>query len=132
MGLYVDGFRRRRKWLSLRPMVATADDGEDPELSTADRIDLRAALATLAPQERASVVLRFYEDLTIADIADQMQLAPGTVKRYLSNAITKLQGRLGPVAAPEVDETIPITPRPLAGTGAPPVYPSGSPAGSRS
>jgi len=132
MGLYVDSFRRRRRWALLRRMVATVDDGEEPELSAADRIDLRATLATLAPQERACVVLRFYEDMTIADIADQMQLAPGTVKRYLSNAIHKLQARLGPVAIPEVDETTAVTPLPCAGTGAPPVHPSRSPSGSRS
>jgi RNA polymerase sigma factor (sigma-70 family) len=132
VGLYVDGFRRRRKWALLRPLVATADIGEEPELSTADRIDLRAALATLAPQERACVVLRFYEDMTIAEIAEQMRLAPGTVKRYLSNAIHKLQARLGPVAVPKEGETIAFAPLPLAGTGAPPVRSSGSPAGGRS
>jgi len=132
MGLYVDSFRRRRRWALLRRMVATVDDGEEPELSAADRIDLRATLATLAPQERACVVLRFYEDMTIADIADQMQLAPGTVKRYLSNAIRKLQVRLGPVAVPKERESIAFAPLPLAGTGAPPVRASGSPSGGRS
>lgn len=101
MALYVDGFRRRRRWAALRPMVAAADDdGAEPELATAARLDLRAALATLAPQERAAVVLRFYEDLTIIEVADRMQLAPGTVKRYLSNAMHKLEARLGPMPEP--------------------------------
>jgi len=132
MGLYVDSFRRRRRWALLRRMVATAEVGEESELSTADRMDLRTALATLAPQERACVVLRFYEDMTIAEIAEQMRLAPGTVKRYLSNAIRKLQVRLGPVAVPKEGESIAFAPLPLAGTGAPPVRSSGSPSGGRS
>jgi RNA polymerase sigma-70 factor (ECF subfamily) len=109
-GLYIDGFRRRKRWAVLRPMVASADDADELELATAARIDLRAALATLAPQERAVVVLRFYEDLTVAEVADRMQLAPGTVKRYLSNAMHKLESRLGPVALEPDDDDAAVLP----------------------
>lgn len=123
-GLYIDGFRRRRRWAALRPMVVRADDAEESELATAARIDLRAALATLAPQERAVVVLRFYEDLTVAEVADRMQLASGTVKRYLSNAMHKLESRLGPMPEVGEDETAVVPTfsavRPAAGLGAPP------------
>ncbi|HUX70873.1 MAG TPA: sigma-70 family RNA polymerase sigma factor [Cellulomonadaceae bacterium] len=132
IGVYVDGFRRRRRWMSVRHLVAVAEDGDGPDPTMADRIDLRAALTTLSPQERACVVLRYYEDLTIADVADQMHLAQGTVKRYLSNAVHKLQMRLGPINLPEVNETIAVAPLRPTGTRVPPVRPSGPSSGSRS
>jgi RNA polymerase sigma factor (sigma-70 family) len=58
-------------------------------------MDVRAALAALPPQERACVVLRFYDDLTVPQIAAQLKLAEGTVKRYLSDASGKLAQILG-------------------------------------
>ena len=96
--LYVDGYRRRRTWTGVRAVIAAGvPETTAHESGTADRIDLRAALRTLAPQERAVVVLRFYEDLTVPEIADRMHLATGTVKRYLSNALTKLETTMGPL-----------------------------------
>ena len=104
--LYVDGYRRRRHWASVLHLVATRDEHQGPELATADRVDLHAALATLSTQERASVVLRFFEDLTVPEIADQMGLAQGTVKRYLSNAVHKLEARLGPMPQLDADDGV--------------------------
>ncbi|QTE30941.1 sigma-70 family RNA polymerase sigma factor [Pengzhenrongella sicca] len=95
--LYVDGYRRRQRWASVRHLVAAGPQERSREMEFADRIDLRAALAGLSPQERACVVLRFYEDLRVADVAAQMHLAEGTVKRYLSNAVHKLETTLGPM-----------------------------------
>jgi len=80
-------------------------------------LDLRAALRDLAPQERAVVVLRFYEDLTVPDVADRMGLAEGTVKRYLSNALHRLGARLGPVDDDDAVGSLPVE-RPSGG-GAP-------------
>lgn len=54
-------------------------------------LDLQSALLTLAPRERACMVLRFMDDLTVGAVADTLGLAPGTVKRYLSDARTKLR-----------------------------------------
>jgi RNA polymerase sigma factor (sigma-70 family) len=95
--LYIDGYRRRRIWASVRHLFNDGESSGCQQASTADRIDLQAALATLAPQERATVVLRFYEDLTVPEIADQMQVSAGSIKRYLSNGIHKLEGILGPM-----------------------------------
>jgi DNA-directed RNA polymerase specialized sigma24 family protein len=35
-------------------------------------------------------VLRYYEDLKVNDIADCLELSPGTVKRYLSDGLAKM------------------------------------------
>ncbi len=54
-------------------------------------LDLQAALLALTPRERACIVLRFMDDLTVSVVADTLGLAPGTVKRYLSDAREKLR-----------------------------------------
>jgi RNA polymerase sigma factor (sigma-70 family) len=53
-------------------------------------LDVRRALRELAPRERVCVVMRFFDDLTVAQVAERLGLADGTVKRYLSNAAAKL------------------------------------------
>lgn len=105
---YVDSFRRRRGFDDRRHLVAVADDGHrTPDAAAA--LDVRAALRSLSPQERAAVVLRYYEDLTVPEIADRMNLAGGTVKRYLSNGLGKLAERLGPLTAEGID-SVPVSP----------------------
>ena len=42
------------------------------------------ALQTLAPRQRAALVLRYYEDLTEAQTAEAMGCAVGTVKSQVS------------------------------------------------
>ncbi len=56
------------------------------------------ALRGLPPQQRACVVLRFYEDLTVAEIAHHLAVSEGAVKRYLSLGVHRLEGLLGPIA----------------------------------
>ena len=84
------------------------------DVLTPDRdvvMDVRAALAALPPQERACVVLRFYDDLTVPQIAAQLRLAEGTVKRYLSDASGKLTQILGEdVDVPTGPTGVPVLP----------------------
>lgn len=58
--------------------------------ATESALDVRAALDKLAPRERACIVLRFYDDLTVPQIAERLGLAQGTVKRYLADASARL------------------------------------------
>lgn len=94
---YLDGFRRRRRWAAVRHLVGTEESRSGPEAAAVDRMDVAAALDGLAPRERACVVLRFYEDLTVPDIADVLALSQGTVKRYLSDGVRRLEVSLGPM-----------------------------------
>lgn len=98
--LHIDRMRRETHWRGLMPRLADRASAPSPEAAIADQDQMGRALVLLAPQERAVVVLRFYDDLKVTDIAAQMRLAEGTVKRYLSNALDKLAGVLG-----AIDET---------------------------
>lgn len=108
--VYVDGYRRRKTWDAVVHLVSDPDTSTDE--TAADRVDLRAALHALSPQERVCVVLRFYEDLTVPEIADRVGLAPGTVKRYLSNAMGRLQARLGPLPGFDEEGSVPVSAAP--------------------
>jgi RNA polymerase sigma-70 factor (sigma-E family) len=86
---------RKRGW---RPTerIETGSYDEDP---TARR-DMAATLARLAPRQRAVVVLRFYEDLSIAETAKALHCSEGTVKSQTSDALNKLRGLLGEAVIP--------------------------------
>ncbi|WP_230685051.1 sigma-70 family RNA polymerase sigma factor [Cellulomonas sp. JZ18] len=58
---------------------------------------MQQALATLPPRVRACMVLRHFDDLTVAQVAETLSLSVGAVKRYLSDGTRALEARLGPV-----------------------------------
>ena len=64
-------------------------------------LDVRRALQELAPRERACIVLRYFDDLTVPQIAASLGIAEGTVKRYLADASGKLAR---PLTVETIDE----------------------------
>jgi RNA polymerase sigma factor (sigma-70 family) len=56
--------------------------------------ELADALAKLPPRRRAAVVLRYYEHLTVAEIALLLGISEGTVKSSLHRALDQLKGML--------------------------------------
>lgn len=80
----IDLLRRRRP--SGEPDGEVADPAEGPERA-AERADrdrvLKMALATLEPDQRQIVVLRDYMDLSYKEIANVLDIAPGTVMSRL-------------------------------------------------
>jgi RNA polymerase sigma-70 factor (ECF subfamily) len=97
LNTYLDGFRRRRRWAAVRHLVADADSHPGPEAQATDRTDVQAALRTLSPRERACVVLRFYEDMTVPAISEHLAVSQGSVKRYLSDGVRRMESQLGPM-----------------------------------
>lgn len=55
------------------------------------RLSLRAALWQLDPEHRAVVFLRFYEDLTVEQIAQRIGIREGTVKSRLHYGLERLR-----------------------------------------
>ena len=90
----------RRKWHGERPTeVLPEHPGADAYDAVDDRQGLRRALALLPPRQRACVVLRFYEDLSEAQVADVLDCSVGTVKSSTSRALVRLRAELGEEAA---------------------------------
>ena len=59
-----------------------------------ERLDLMHALAGLSPKARAVVALRFLDDLSIAEVAQLLDLPEGTVKSQTARALERLQAVL--------------------------------------
>jgi RNA polymerase sigma-70 factor (sigma-E family) len=79
------------------PGAGDGPDGEDPahlDEQVAERLDLVAALDTLSPRHRAVLVLRFWEDLPVAAVAQVLDLPEGTVKSATSRALEALKVEL--------------------------------------
>jgi RNA polymerase sigma-70 factor (ECF subfamily) len=100
----LDELRRRRR----RP-EPTDDDGLQAAASSAmgrgddrgldsvgERADIDAALATLAPEFRAAVVLRDLVGLDYAEISDVLGVPVGTVKSRIARGRGALADRLSP------------------------------------
>ncbi len=88
---------RRRRWREQAtdavPDTAAADERLD------DRVTLHAALAQLAPRQRAVLVLRYYEDLTEAETAKALDVTVGTVKSQARDGLARLRALLPEEAA---------------------------------
>jgi RNA polymerase sigma-70 factor (sigma-E family) len=94
VNLYVDETRRHSRWGRIRPLLATSGVAADPADQVASRDAMLTALSGLPPRQRACVVLRYYEDQPVAEIAKALGIAEGTAKRYLSEALPQLAARL--------------------------------------
>jgi RNA polymerase sigma-70 factor (sigma-E family) len=84
----------RRRWAVRNVLPAEELVGEpvgDHATSIAEHDDVWQRLATLPRQQRAVLVLRFYERLTDPEIADVLGCSPGTVRGYASRAIAALR-----------------------------------------
>jgi RNA polymerase sigma-70 factor (sigma-E family) len=90
----VNGWRTRMRRLRTRarrlPLLPTADNG-GVDLDAAQ--DLWTLVLTLPPRQRATVVLRYYEDLSEQATAEVLGCSVGTVKSQLSRAIEHLRRR---------------------------------------
>jgi len=90
LNTYLDSGRRTSRWRKIAHLEATPEIDDAPDGEVQSRVDLQGELMKLRPRERACVVLRYYEDLKVDDIAQWLSISPGAVKRYLSDALARL------------------------------------------
>ncbi len=102
VNLFIDGTRSstRRRRAYVRSVAPESAPG--PEASIGLVTDVEKALAELSPRERACIVLRYFDDLTVTQVARQLGIADGTAKRYLSDASARLAATLG-AEMPDID-----------------------------
>ena len=68
--------------------------GPDDAQARLDRDALWDQLRRLPAQQRAVIVLRYYEDLSESEIAGMLGVSAGAVKRHASRALATLRGRI--------------------------------------
>jgi RNA polymerase sigma factor (sigma-70 family) len=90
LNTYIDRGRRTSRWRRIAHLTAVPDVADSPAADSESRIDLQEELRKLTPRERACLVLRYYEDLKVDDIAATLELSSGAVKRYLSDGLAKM------------------------------------------
>ena len=80
--------RRAKARLETRPPYSRLPKDE------ADAIAVRQAIARLPRRQRTALVLRFYSDLSVANVAELMDCPEGTVKSLTRRAIAALRKEL--------------------------------------
>lgn len=90
-------------FLSHRRLRRTSEVPSDPTIGDAPgrdddpttRMDLLAALATLSPQDRAVLVLRYWEDRSVTDTARDLGLTETAVRTRSRRALERLRPLVG-------------------------------------
>jgi RNA polymerase sigma-70 factor (sigma-E family) len=109
LNLYLDHRRRPSRREEARAEIpAGVSNPENP--SDGDRDQIIAALRTVPPGQRAVLVLRYWEDLSIAQTAQALGTSEGNVKSQGSRGLEALRAALGdrggePVRAPTKEAT---------------------------
>ena len=127
---------RASRW-HLTDISAEVVFGSPDAISDAhDRDVIGKAIATLTPDHRVVVALRYYRDLTVEEIANRLEIPVGTVQSRLHYALKRLHAVIDRhahgSAATTVAATTTMTPtpasssvgRPVEGIPAPPARPS--------
>ena len=90
---------RARRWREapreVLPEPVTVGAGGAAHEHVDERLVLQDALATLAPRQRAVIVLRYFDDLTERETAAALGIALGTVKSQARDGLARLRAVLG-------------------------------------
>ncbi|WP_151083344.1 SigE family RNA polymerase sigma factor [Nocardioides cynanchi] len=87
----VDRLRRRREHTGLEGF-----DRAEREVDSDGVLDLRAAVAGLAPGQRRVIVLRHLWGLSVEETAATLGVTPGTVKSQSADGVRRLRALLAP------------------------------------
>jgi RNA polymerase sigma-70 factor (sigma-E family) len=105
--IVIDQARARRRRPREHFAIHDSSDprSDDPTTAIELRPSLLAALDTLTVQQRAIVVLRYFDDRSETEVADLLGVSPGTIKSTASRAIAQLRVQPGLIALFATDTT---------------------------
>lgn len=85
---HVSGWRSRRR----EDLVATVPEAQQDESleQVAAILAVRTALRQLSPRQRAAVVLRYYDGLSVEEAAQALNCSTGTIKSQTHDALSRL------------------------------------------
>lgn len=97
--IVIDRARSERRKPSPVPLIDAHDKGDPRAADSASAVELRqvllGALRTLTPQQRAVVVLRYFDDRSEIEVAELLGVSTGTVKSTASRAMAQLRKQPG-------------------------------------
>jgi RNA polymerase sigma-70 factor (ECF subfamily) len=82
--------RREATWARIRVRAVSRPDDLDAD-DAADALAVRAAVAALPTAQRQAVILRYFADLPIRDVAAIMECPENTVKTHVRRACARLR-----------------------------------------
>jgi RNA polymerase sigma factor (sigma-70 family) len=82
---------RRHRWSRVGLGTEAGADRPAAEQDVDTRRVLHVALAQMPPRQRAAVVLRYLVDLPVDEVAEILQISPGTVKSQTSDGLATLR-----------------------------------------
>jgi RNA polymerase sigma-70 factor (sigma-E family) len=85
----------RRAYRRRERTVGTIPEQHHDSARSEDRVDVRSALDKLPPGQRAVVVLRYWEDQSVADTARLLGKSEGTIKSQAAKGLATLRALLG-------------------------------------
>ena len=96
--------KKRKKALSMMRFFGDDEDASDTASEVSSPADsaegavlrshIERAMECLSPRERTAFILRHHQDLSIHEVAEDMEVADGTVKSLLYRATHKLRDEL--------------------------------------
>ena len=86
-------WRRRKSWATTSARVVEPSRASH-ENEVVEQHLVWSAVGQLPPRQRAVIVLRYYEGMSEADIAETLGMRPGTVKSAASAATVRLRAML--------------------------------------
>jgi RNA polymerase sigma-70 factor (sigma-E family) len=90
--LAVDGWRRERSWRERLRILAHGAAGGSDDTAIVDLRDVLARLLfQLPPRQRSLIVLRYWEQLSEAEVADLLGCSVGAVKSGTSRGLARLR-----------------------------------------
>jgi RNA polymerase sigma-70 factor (sigma-E family) len=87
-------YRRRRSSEEL-PTSAVPDVATTAEVDAPLRVTLLSAMGRLSSKDRAVLLLRYWEDRSVEETADILQIRPGAVRNRSMRALERLRQLLG-------------------------------------
>jgi len=88
----INEHKRKRREL---PLLQLPEEPGVPRFDQGDKLELELAIEKLKPVYRHIVVLKYMQDMTIAEIASVMDRPESTIKTWLYKSLKQLRKQLG-------------------------------------
>jgi RNA polymerase sigma-70 factor (sigma-E family) len=92
--IVVNAFLSDRRLRRREHVTSEPPERPTPALEPGSALDIQSALAKLPPRQRALIVLRHLEDISVAEAAALLGITEGTVKSQTARGLDKLRAAL--------------------------------------